>query len=259
MRRQDDSTRARATSFGSIASEYDRLRPAPHPDAVDWAVPGHHQRVVEIGAGTGKLTRLLAERRHAVYAVEPDRHMGEVLVARVPGAVAIAARGEELPLAAHSADALVASSAWHWLEESRAVAEVLRVLVPGGWFSLLWAGPDRSVEWMRSLWAGGRELGQREAAAIDGHRRDRHHVDLGSSADEFTEPERRTVKWVVPMARADLLGLAGTYSAVLALPPQERRAHVAAMSEFLDGHRGPGSADPLAVPMRCICWRARTR
>ena len=67
----------------------------------------------------------------------------------------MAGTAEQIPADAASRDVVIAQSAWHWVDEARAVPEVARVLRPGGRLSLVWSGPDRTVDWMRSLWAGG--------------------------------------------------------------------------------------------------------
>ena len=72
----------RATSFGSVAASYDRVRPGPAPDAVDWLVPAGCAVAVDLAAGTGLFTRALQSRAEHVVAVEPDRRMRDILAAR---------------------------------------------------------------------------------------------------------------------------------------------------------------------------------
>jgi SAM-dependent methyltransferase len=253
--RQDDRTKALARSFGSIAADYDRYRPGPPDDALDWVLPAQAQDVVELGAGTGILTRKLLARVRNVVAVEPDPRMRQVLSRRTVGADIRAGQAEEIGTPDSSADAVIASSAWHWVEEQRAVPEVARVLRPGGVFSLLWNGPDRRVDWMRTLWAGGQLLSEQDANSLDAARRDRHLVDLGGT-EAFAEPEMRRFEWISPMSREDLVALAGTYSAVITMGEDDRRRYFESMVAFLHTREELSGLDDIPVPMRCQCWRA---
>ena len=109
---------------------------------MDWIVPAHVGRVVDLGAGTGALTRLLVAKADEVVAVEPDDRMRSVLAEEVPGVRAVDGRGESMPLPDHCADAVLASSSWHWMDPVPTLREVGRVLVPGGTLGVLWSGPD---------------------------------------------------------------------------------------------------------------------
>jgi SAM-dependent methyltransferase len=253
--RQDEESQGRARSFGEIAADYDRLRPAPPAEALDWLLPPAAAQVVELGAGTGILTRLLTGRVEHVQAIEPDARMREVLSARSGGAAVVAASAESLPVPDGSADAVIASSAWHWMDEALAVPEVARVLRPGGYFSLLWCGPNRRVDWMRALWAGGQDLTPEEAAALDAGRKERHRVDLGSGG-LFSEPETRLMEWHTPMSPEALVGLAGTYSAVITMEPSARDDYLTSLRRYIGASRDLAGKPTIEVPMRCLCWRA---
>jgi SAM-dependent methyltransferase len=184
--------------------------------------------------------------------------MREILAARAPGADITAGQAEELPMPDSSVDVVIASSAWHWVDEKRAVPEVARVLRPGGHFSLLWCGPDRNVDWMRSLWAGGYDLSSSEVDALNAQRRGRHDVDLGDSPS-FGDPEMTVFRWTTPMPKADLIGLASTYSAIITMDPPERQGFLNRMSDYIDTHEELAARDVIDVPMRCRCWRTRRR
>jgi SAM-dependent methyltransferase len=257
--RQDESTKVLRNAFGEVAGEYDRLRPGPSPEALDWLLPAGATDVLEIGAGTGILTRLLAERISHVLAVEPDDRMRALLPA-TPGIEVRAGWAEALPLDDSTVDAVVAASAWHWVDEERAVPEVARVLRPGGRLALVWSGPDRSVDWMRSLWAGGIELSPDERVAIDNRRRRRHmvNVDLGGHT-RFEAPETTLFRWTRPMSKDDLVALATTYSSVITMDEQTRDGHLSAMARYLDGIGGLAGSELVDVPMRSYCWRAAKR
>jgi SAM-dependent methyltransferase len=136
-------------SFGAIAADYDRLRPPPPAAAVDWLLPAGCRVAIDLAAGTGLLTRLLAARVAQVIAVEPDTRMAAVLQARSPGVRVVQGRGEAIPVPDASADGVFVSSAWHWLDPGRAVPEIARVLRDGGRFGVIWTGRDRQVDWVR--------------------------------------------------------------------------------------------------------------
>jgi SAM-dependent methyltransferase len=255
---QDETTTMLSRSFGAVADEYDRLRSGPPPEALDWLLPEHATDVLELGAGTGILTRLLAERVPHVVALEPDDRMREVLTERsLPGVEIVAGRAEQIPVEARTVDAVLASSAWHWVDEVHAVPEVARVLRPGGRLSLVWNGPNRSVDWMRSLWAGGIELSAEAQTTVDRGRRRRHIVSVGEpGVGPFLAPETRLFTWTRTMTKDDLIALSTTYSAVITMEEGERRKHLDAMRRYLDTHEPFGADDVIAVPMRAYCWRA---
>jgi SAM-dependent methyltransferase len=246
-------------SFGSIAESYDRLRPGPPDEAIRLALPDDAVDVLELGAGTGGLTRQLVVHHAHVRAVEPDERMRAVLRERVPGADVVAGSAEEIPADDAAWDAVIGASMWHWVDEARALPEVARVLRPGGTFALLWNGVDRSVGWVQALWAGGRELKPEEHAGVDAVRRARHEVHLAAAGDLFVEPERDVIRWSRLMAQEDLIGMAGTYSAVIVMDPDERQEYLASISRYLDTHEVPRRGDAIEVPMRCLCWRTSRR
>ena len=254
--RQDETTKILRNAFGEVAEEYDRLRPGPSADALDWLLPPGATEVLEIGAGTGVLTRRLAERVAHVIAVEPDDRM-RALLPKAPGVEVLAGWAEALPASDASLHAVVAASAWHWVDEERAVPEVARVLRPGGRLALVWSGPDRSVDWMRSLWAGGVELSPDQKVAVDARRRERHlvNVELGGHSP-FEVPESALFRWTQPMSRVDLIALATTYSSVITMDGQTRNSHLNAMTGYLDGLDSFAGQELLDVPMRAYCWRA---
>jgi SAM-dependent methyltransferase len=258
---QDEITAVQSRSFGVVADEYNRLRPGPSDEALDWLVPEGAADVLEIGAGTGILTRLLAERVAHVTAVEPDDRMRSVLARLASGVEVLAGRAEEIPAATSSYDMVIAASAWHWVDEERAVPEVARVLRQSGRLSMVWSGPDRSVDWMRSLWAGGIVFTPEDGAEQDARRRRRHvvNVDIGDDQSPFLEPETALFRWSRAMTKEDIVALATTYSAVIVMDEDARREHLEAMANYLDSNEPFAGMDVIDVPMRSYCWRATKR
>ena len=131
-----------AAGFTAAAVAYERARPTYPPEAVAWLAdraglaPG--RTVVDVGAGTGKLTRLLVPFGPRVIAVEPVPAMLEQLREAVPGVEAIAGTAEALPLPDESADAITVAQAMHWFDQSRALPELRRVLRRGATLALIW-------------------------------------------------------------------------------------------------------------------------
>jgi len=256
----DDGERAeRALSFGAVADDYDRFRPGPPLEAVRWLLPSACGLVVDVGAGTGALTRLLVERAERVVAVEPDARMAAVLADRVPRAEIRSGSAERVPLAGGEADAVLASSMWHWVDEPAAVAEAARVLRPGGVLGVLWSGPDRERGWMADVLGPTRGALQGRILGPPGaHMSRRHELHLPPDAP-FAEPEHRVVDWSIDLSPDELVGLAGTFSTVIRLPASERREVSDLVAAVVSTHPALRERDRIEVPMRCSCWRTVRR
>lgn len=131
-----------ARSFDRAAIEYEAARPG-YPDALLDELPlADASTVLDLGAGTGKLTRVLVRRYARVFAVEPLEGMRAILEQVVPEAESRAGRAEEIPLEDASLDAVLAGQAFHWFANDTAVAEIARVLRPGGVVALIWNRGD---------------------------------------------------------------------------------------------------------------------
>jgi SAM-dependent methyltransferase len=241
----------RALSFGAVADTYDRYRPGPPAEAADWLLPAGATDVLDLGAGTGGFTRRLVGRvKGQVVAAEPDARMRLVLARRSSGGVPVAARAERLPFAPASFDAVVVSSAWHWMDAAVVVPEVARVLRPGGVLGVLWSGPDRRVDWVADV------LGRfRAPSDAPGHEDHRHEVELPAGAP-FGEPATTTLMWCIPMMRHELVGLAATYSQVIVLAPAERESLLGRVAEMAAAIIPVAGPPTIEFPMRCRCWRA---
>jgi SAM-dependent methyltransferase len=238
----------RAMSFGAIAAEYDRLRPSPPPEAVRWLLPADCAVAVDLAAGTGLLTRALAGRAAEVVAVEPDARMAAVLRARSRGVRVVRARGEALPLMNQSADAVLVSSAWHWMTPELAVPEIARVLRDGARFGVIWTTRDRSVDWVRDLdWL------REPATGSEPPLTRRHDVRLPDSG-LFTDVREASFGFVRPMTIDDLVGMLATYSGLITASAAERAGALARLRDALVARFG--DAPEIDVPMRSLCWRA---
>jgi SAM-dependent methyltransferase len=265
----------RSGSFGGVASHYERYRPGPPVAAVDWILPTHVRRVVDLGAGTGALTRLLIERADEVVAVEPDDRMRSVLTAEVPGARAVMGRGESMPLPDSYADAVLASSSWHWMDPVPTLHEVGRILVPGGILAALWSGPDPDGPFMvqaRALLAE-RSRGQSEAApAREGEgepdggefarvirgEADRPLPNLEIPAEvPFAQPEHRVFTWDVALNADELIGLLGTLSWIITMADETRARVLAEARRLLAELLGVEGDVTVDVAFRADAWRSR--
>jgi SAM-dependent methyltransferase len=142
-----------ARGFDTSGERYERGRPDYPAEAVDLLLRelGGPARVLDVGAGTGKLTRPLLARGLRVVAVEPAAAMRETLGRTAPQAEIHAAHADALPLAAGSVDAIVAGQAFHWFATAEALAEFARVLSPGGRLGLIWNRRDLSQPLQREL------------------------------------------------------------------------------------------------------------
>ena len=120
-------------------------RPSYPPEAIDWLLPANAHDVLDLGAGTGKLTTRLVERGLDVVAVDPIPEMLELLSNSLPDTPALLGTAEEIPLPDDSVDAVLVAQAWHWFDTERAVKEVARVLRPAaGW---AWYGTPATSGW----------------------------------------------------------------------------------------------------------------
>jgi SAM-dependent methyltransferase len=237
-----------AHSFGTIATEYHRWRSGPPVTAIDWLIGDGIRVAVELGAGTGIVTGMLAERIPELYSVEPDPRMREVFAQSCPGRTALAGSAEEIPLPDDSADAVFSGDAWHWFDPSRTLPEIARVLRPGGVLGVSWNAPDMSVPWMATLFA---------ALAAHDDREHRPGVFVLPANSGFTVPEQRTLTWTRPLGRPEVLALLGTYSPVIALSETERAELYDRSNEFMDTHPELAGREVIDVPYRTLCFRTR--
>lgn len=147
----------RELSFDSVADEYEQTRPTYPPALLDALPLDADAAVLDLGAGTGKLTRVLAARYRDVTAVEPLAKMRAVLERVVPGVTALPGSAERIPLDDGSVDGVFAAQAFHWFDQRVALPEIARVLRPGGVFAIVWNQGDddlpdpRPAEFLREV------------------------------------------------------------------------------------------------------------
>jgi SAM-dependent methyltransferase len=259
-----------ATSFGAVSEDYDRYRLEPAPAALDWLLCPSTRDVLDVGAGTGQLTRLLVTWGAVVTAVEPDNRMRAALGQAAPMATILAGTAEQLPVGDGSQDAVLAHAAWHWFDPKRALTEAARVLRPGGRLGVLRTGFDPNVEWVGDLWdrlepdpsarrPGSRPRRVRMPAGVPA--RWRRARQFGRHPRAPFEPQQgpHVVHFSRRFTRAQLLGLAGTYSGVIGRPPAERTRVLERVREAIDTDPRLAAPDGVEVALVTTCWRADRR
>ncbi|GIG62326.1 type 11 methyltransferase [Longispora fulva] len=219
-------------SFGAAATDYDTHRPSYPAEALRWLLGERPLRVVDLGAGTGLLTRVLVALGHEVLPVEPDPGMRARLDAATPGVTSLDGSAEHIPLPDASVDAVVAGQAYHWFDRERAHPELARVIRPGGVFGPVWNMRDESVPWVEALSA--------ITSSGDGSRRLAFLVgDFGAG---FEPPVSEKFAHSMPMTADSLVALMSTRSTYLTAAPERQE-------EIRDGIRALTAGLPETFPM----------
>lgn len=252
----------RATSFGNVADSYDKVRPEPPAEALDWLVPAGCAVAVDLAAGTGLFTRALAGRAAEVIAVEPDERMRAVLAQRSPRVRVVAGWGEAMPLPDASADALFVSTAWHWLDPVRAVPEIARVLRPGGRLGVIWTSRDRSDDWVAGLDLLRLPGISRPDTDPDRPRTaeqvratlDREHTVVLPDGAEFRHAATASFRFTRTITVDAVVEWLATNSRFITASAADRAAGLARCRAALLARTG--GAEVVQMPMRSWCWRA---
>ena len=238
-----EDRRERSLSFGSQAAAYERGRPSYPPAAIDWLLPASAHDVLDLGAGTGKLTTRLVERGLSVVAVDPIAEMLDVLRSALPGTTALLGTAEQIPLPDNSIDVVLVAQAWHWFEPERAVAEVARVLRPGGRLGLLWNVRDERLGWVR-------EFGE-----IVGLEHDWANATV-ELPEPFTDVQTHRFEWTNYITPQALIDYVASRSYCITSPATVRSRTLDRVRELLATHPALAGSDGLALPYITVCIRA---
>jgi ubiquinone/menaquinone biosynthesis C-methylase UbiE len=245
-----------ATSFGSIADSYDRVRPGPAAAAVDWLLPAGCAVAVDLAAGTGLFTRALVGRAGQVVAVEPDERMRHVLAARSPGVRVVDGRAEAIPLPDGCASAVLVSHAWHWFDPKRAVPEIARVLTDGGRLGVLWTSRDRGQDWVAELDVI-RPPNEPRGPDQAMERLSRQHTVTMPEGAPFSAARAASFGFARMISVDDMLDWLATASQVITADPAQRAAGLARSRAALEARAFRAAGTELVrMPMRSWCWRA---
>ena len=259
------SPAVRARAFDAWAEDYERYRPG-YPAALfdliaeRLALPAD-AAVTDLGAGTGKVTRAAAARGWQVTAVDPGERMLEVLrrqaTAEGLAITVVQAAAEETGLPTGGYDAALAGEAYHWFDAPAALAEMARIVRPGGGIAFFWNVGDEGAPLVAS-----------ERALVAEHGIDGSDVrkpgprpetrDAIRATGSFEDPEFVQVRHTVPMTGAEYVGLARTKSHLRTAPQELQDRYVRAFEDMLASH-GIGASDRIEVPYIVDCWIARRR
>jgi SAM-dependent methyltransferase len=240
-----------ARGYAAAGGAYERGRP-DYPEAAVAALvqrlgisPG--ARVVDLGAGTGKLTRRLVPTGAQLVAVEPVADMRAACARNMPGVPVVGGTAEALPLCSGTADAVVVGTAFHWFDGPAALRELHRVLRPGGQLGLVWLARDETVEWVAEL-----------VRAMDTFKRGdpprytggawRRVFATAEATTGFTPLEEAQFPFAHAADRSTALARVASTSFVGALPPEERQEALRRAAALLDTHPATRGRATLRLP-----------
>lgn len=231
-------------SFDETAPTYAAVRPAYPLDALAWLVPDGADRVLDLGAGTGKLTRQLVDAGYDVVAVEPSPQLGAELSAYVPAAELRMGTAEDIPLPDAEVEAVLVGSAFHWFDHDAALAEITRVLRPGGRLGLVRNRPDGRQPWVAEL------------DGITGARSRRgKRPPTPTAAPTFDGIEQADFLLEYEVTPDSLTALIQTFSYYLVLDHVRRADLLRAVDELVRRHPDLAGRESFVLPYVTHCWR----
>ncbi len=240
---RDPKVRGPYTAFAEVAGAYERGRPGYPDDAVHWLAGFEPRDVVDLGAGTGKLTRALVGLGHRVTAVEPLDEMRAELEALLPEVHAVAGSAEAMPLPDACADVVTSAQAFHWFDHDDALPEIVRVLRPHGRIALVWNSRDDRDPWMSRLSA---IIGNESIEESD-------VVPVLDTSGFFGPVETAVFSYEQVLDREGLRDLVLSRSYLAKLPPAEREPVLDEVGGLYDE---TASTDGVRLAYVTECFRA---
>jgi ubiquinone/menaquinone biosynthesis C-methylase UbiE len=239
---RDPKVRGPYTAFAQVAAAYERARPGYPDEAVRWLVGDEPREVVDLGAGTGKLTRSLVALGHRVVAVEPLAEMRAEFEAVVPDVTAIAGSAEAIPLPDASADVVTSAQAFHWFDHAKALPEIARVLRPDGRLALVWNSRDDCDPWVARLSEiiGNETVQERDVLPVIGE------------GGLFAPVEMAEFSFEQTLDRKGLLDLVLSRSYLAKLPHAEREPILEAVGRLYDETADADGRVRLAYVTECF-------
>ncbi|GLZ76988.1 putative methyltransferase [Actinorhabdospora filicis] len=238
-----------AHSFGQAAGVYDAIRPTYASEPLVWALGTAPLTVVDLGAGTGILSRALAALGHRVIAVEPDAEMLAKLAEKSPGVEPRQGDAEHIPVDSGSVDAVTAGQAYHWFDPAKAHPEIARVLRPGGVFAPIWNLRDETVPWVSRM---SELIGKSEAEVVA-------HAVPDLTADGFERAESHTLFYDRVMTEEDLVTLVKSRSYYL-IADEEGRAELERRTrELVRTHPDLAGRSTFELPYETLAYRIRRK
>ncbi|OIJ27402.1 SAM-dependent methyltransferase [Nocardioides luteus] len=227
-----------------MADSYDRGRPSYPADAVKWLVGDEPVSVLELGAGTGKLTEVLVQLGHDVFATDPDDAMLDILSEKLPDVRATSGTAEQIPTGDSLYDVVVVGQAFHWFDHAKALAEIGRVLKTDGRLAVIQNERDERIPWVRKL---GRLIGTQDTGFDP--------TEILDDSGMFSAVEAQTFRHWQVVDRHSIQDLVVSRSNIAVLEPEAQDHKRREVLAFYDDY-GRGM-DGMQLPYNCRAWRAQ--
>jgi SAM-dependent methyltransferase len=237
-------------------SDYEAARPSYPPDVVAWF--GEHLRLgpgkllADLAAGTGKLTRLLVPSGADLVAVEPVAGMRAIFHSLLPAVPLVAGTAEAMPLAPSSLDAVTVAQAWHWFDHDLAVAEMARILRPGGRLGLVWNARDRTEPWVDEVWS----IMDRVEKRAPWRNHDEWRDSTSRPMPGFGELQVGEFRHVQSITPAGVVQRVASVSHVAVLDDGARESVLDEVRHVLATHPAVRGLETVEIPYRVDCFWA---